>query len=67
MRREQIKVMFVASYFDVSKVKRVADKTGARPVVVALAVEGQDDMKTYFDQFDIWIGSLTKAFAELEG
>ena len=50
-----------------TEVRRVTEMTGAKPVVVALAVDGQEDMKTFFDQFDIWIGSLVKAFAELEG
>jgi len=36
-------------------------------VVVALAVEGQKGMDTFFDQYDVWIGALVEAFAELGG
>lgn len=66
MQREHIKVVLAANYFDVEKVRRVTEKTGAKPVVVALVVGGQENMTTFFDQFDIWIGSLVKAFAELD-
>ena len=66
MKRENIKVMFVANYFDVGKVKRVAEKTGAVPVVVGLAVGGQKEIKTFFDQFDVWLKALNQAFAKVQ-
>jgi len=66
MKREQVKVMLVANYFDISKVKRVAEKTGAIAVVVSLAVDGDPEMKTFFDQFDIWISDLNAAFAKAD-
>jgi zinc/manganese transport system substrate-binding protein len=61
MKRDHIKTVLAANYFDVQKVKRVTEMTGAKPVVVALAVDGQPEMKTFFDQFDIWIDALNKA------
>ena len=67
MRRDQIKVVLAANYFDQGKVRRVTEKTGARPIVVALAVDGQEGMDTYFSQFDIWIGSLVEAFSAADG
>lgn len=66
MRREDVKVVLAANYFDAGKVKRVTEKTNARPVVVALSVDGQEGMNTFFDQYNIWIGALVKAFAEVE-
>lgn len=67
MQREHVEVVLAANYFDIGKVKRVTEKTGARMVVVALAVDGQDNMRTFFDQFDIWIAELNKAFGEARG
>ncbi|MBN2495487.1 MAG: zinc ABC transporter substrate-binding protein [Deltaproteobacteria bacterium] len=63
MRREKITVVLAANYFDIGKVERVTEMTGAKPVVVALSVDGQPEMKTFFDQFDIWLDALNAAFA----
>ncbi len=65
MQEENIKVMLAASYFDVAKVKLVADKSGAVPVITGLAVGGQDGMDSFFDQFDIWISSLVEAYRQV--
>ncbi len=64
MKREGIEIVLAANYFDINKVERVTEMTGAEPVVVALAVGGQPEMKTFFDQFDIWIDTLLEAFGE---
>ena len=64
MKREKIKVVLAANYFDQAKVKRVTEMTEAMPVVVALATYGQKDMNTYFDMYDVWIRELVKALAE---
>ena len=66
IRREGIRVVLAANYFDHGKIRRVTERTGATPVVVALSVEGQEGMETFFDQFDIWIESLLKAMQEVE-
>jgi len=62
MQREEIKIVLSANYFNVAKVRRVTEKTHAIPVVVGLAVDGQEEMDTFFDQFDIWIDELVSAF-----
>lgn len=64
MKRENIRVVLAANYFDQAKVKRVTEMSGAQPVVVALAVYGQKDMNTYFAMFDVWIRELVKALAD---
>jgi ABC-type Zn uptake system ZnuABC Zn-binding protein ZnuA len=64
IRREKIQVVFTANYFDMAKVKRVTEMTGAKPVVVALAAYGQKDMSGFFEQFDVWLRELTKAFGQ---
>ena len=61
MNEQDIEVLLAANYFDAGKVQRVAEQTGAVPVIIALAVGGQDGMDTFFDQFDIWIDSLVAA------
>lgn len=64
MKERNIRVMLVANYFDMGKVKTVARKTGATPVMVALGPGGQKGMNSFFDQFDIWIDELLAAFAQ---
>ena len=66
MKRENIQIVLAANYFDIGKVRRVTEKTGSMPVVVGLAVDGQDDMKTFFDQFDIWIRELVNGFQQVD-
>jgi len=63
MRKMKIKVLLASNYFDVGKVRRVANKVNATPVIMALAPGGEKGMDTFFDQFDIWISRLVKAFA----
>jgi zinc/manganese transport system substrate-binding protein len=58
MRREKVRVLLAANYFDTGKVKFAAEKAGATPVIVALACGGEPGMQTFFDQFDIWIRRL---------
>ncbi|MCP4674471.1 MAG: zinc ABC transporter substrate-binding protein [Deltaproteobacteria bacterium] len=67
MKKSNIKVMLAANYFDVGKVKTVANRVGATPVVIALAPGGEKGMNNFFDQFDIWLDRLTKAFAKVSG
>jgi ABC-type Zn uptake system ZnuABC Zn-binding protein ZnuA len=62
MKQGKIKVMLAANYFDVGKVKNVATKVGAEPVVVALAPGGEKGMKSFSDMFDIWISRLISAY-----
>jgi ABC-type Zn uptake system ZnuABC Zn-binding protein ZnuA len=66
MRAQHIGVMWAENYFDVGKVRKVANKVGAVPVIVALAPGGQPGMKTFFDQFDIWIRDLNQAFQQAD-
>jgi zinc/manganese transport system substrate-binding protein len=66
MRKLNIKVMWAENYFDVGQVRKVAEKVGAVPVIVALGPGGQPDMKTFFDQFDVWIRELNRAFQQVE-
>jgi ABC-type Zn uptake system ZnuABC Zn-binding protein ZnuA len=62
MQKEHIKVLLASNYFDVGKVRSVADRVGAEPVIVALAPGGERGMDDFFDMFDIWISRLNGAF-----
>jgi zinc/manganese transport system substrate-binding protein len=66
MKELNVKVMLVANYFDISRVRKVSDKVDAIPVIVGLAPGGQDGMNTFFDQFDIWIEELNQAFKQAD-
>jgi zinc/manganese transport system substrate-binding protein len=66
MRAMHIKVMWAENYFDVAQVKKVAEKVGAIPVIVALGPGGQAGMNNFFDMFDIWIRELNRAFAQVK-
>lgn len=61
MKKNNIKVMLAAGYFDVGKVRSVAKRVGASPVIISLAPGGEKGMDTFFDQFDIWLDRLVKA------
>ena len=65
MRAMHIRVMWAENYFDVAQVKKVAEKVGAIPVIVALGPGGQPGMNNFFDMFDIWIRELNRAFAKV--
>jgi ABC-type Zn uptake system ZnuABC Zn-binding protein ZnuA len=66
MRAMNIRVMWAENYFDVAQVRKVAEKVGAIPVIVALAPGGQPGMNNFFDMFDIWIRELNQAFAQVK-
>jgi len=58
MRTRGIEVILAADYFDPRKVETVAQRAGARAVIVPLAVDGD-----YFQLVDRWVGSMAEAFA----
>ena len=66
MKELNVKVMLVANYFDISRVRKVADKVGATAVIVGLAPGGQEGINNFFDQFDVWIVELNKAFKQTD-
>jgi ABC-type Zn uptake system ZnuABC Zn-binding protein ZnuA len=63
MKTQNIDVMLAANYFDVGKVRKVADKVGATAVVVPLSPEPGSKVETFLDQFDYWLDNLNAAFA----
>jgi zinc/manganese transport system substrate-binding protein len=61
MRNQGIDVLLAANYFDGSKVRAVARRAGATPVIVPLQ-PGGDDTTSYFDLVDTWVARLAAAF-----
>ncbi len=61
MKKQEIKIVLAANYFDQKKVESVASKTGAEAVIVPLYVEGTKEVKTYFQLVDYWVEQLLAA------
>jgi len=61
MRERKIKILISANYFDEQKVRTVADRVGADPVIVPLYVGGAEGVDDYFALVDHWIDGLLAA------
>jgi ABC-type Zn uptake system ZnuABC Zn-binding protein ZnuA len=61
MRTRRIRVILAANYFDEQKIRTVADRVGAVPVIVPLYVGGAPGTDDYFRLVDNWTGGLAAA------
>jgi zinc/manganese transport system substrate-binding protein len=61
MRERNIRIILAANYFDQQKVKTVADRTGAKAIVVPLYVGGAPGVDDYFQLVDYWTDRLVGA------
>jgi len=61
MRERHIRIVLAANYFDQQKVRTVAEKTGAKAVIVPLYVGGAPGADDYFKLVDLWVDSLLRA------
>ncbi|UCF18507.1 MAG: zinc ABC transporter substrate-binding protein [Gemmatimonadota bacterium] len=66
MRDESIPVILAANYYSRSQVDRVAERTGARAVVVPEHVAGAEGVDDYFQLVDAWVSALADAFLALD-
>ncbi len=66
MRKNKVKVLLAANYFDENKVKTICDKVGAEPVIVPMFVNGAPGTENVFKLIDLWINKLNEAFAKVE-
>jgi ABC-type Zn uptake system ZnuABC Zn-binding protein ZnuA len=66
MRREKIRVIVAANYFDEGHVREIAGRVGAKAVIVPLFTEGSPEVRTYPELMDHLIGSLVRAFSETD-
>ena len=61
MRERKISIVLAANYFDHRKVKAVAAKVNAEPVIVPIYVGGAPGVDDYFQLVDCWIENLLSA------
>jgi len=54
------------NYYDRSQVMDVAQRTGAKAVIVPSNTSGQAGVNTYFDLMNLWITGLGQAFGAKE-
>jgi ABC-type Zn uptake system ZnuABC Zn-binding protein ZnuA len=66
MRKNEVKVLFAANYFDENKVRAICDKVGAEPVIVPMFVDGAPGTENVFKLIDFWISKLNEAFANVK-
>ncbi len=64
MRQRNIRIILAANYFDEQKTNSIADKTGAKAVIVPLFVGGARGLDDYFQLVDHWTDALTQAVEE---
>jgi zinc/manganese transport system substrate-binding protein len=65
MRQRKVPVLFASNYFDRKQIERVAERTGARAVIVPENTDGAPGVDTYFDLVNTWVGSLTAGFRDV--
>jgi zinc/manganese transport system substrate-binding protein len=65
MRERKVPVLFASNYFDRKQIQRVAERTGAKPVIVPENTAGAPGVDTYFDLMNTWVTSLATAFKEV--
>jgi zinc/manganese transport system substrate-binding protein len=62
MKERKIPVLFASNYFDRNQIQQVAEKTGARAVVVPENTQGAPGVETYFDLMNAWVNGLAAGF-----
>lgn len=62
MKARHVPALFASNYFSRSQVTQVADRTGAKAVVVPENTNGAPGVDTYFDLMNNWITNLTAAY-----
>ncbi len=64
MRRQKIRMILAANYFDEQKIRTVANRVNAIPVIVPLYVGGAKGIDDYFLLVDCWVDGLLAAAKE---
>ncbi len=62
MRKNNVKVVLAANYFDEKKVTDICNKVGAVPVIVPIYVNGAPGTEDVFKLVNLWITKLNEAF-----
>jgi len=66
MRERDIELILAANYFDEQKIRTVASRVDAEPVIVPLYVGGSEGVETYSDLVDLWVRELLEAARKKE-
>ncbi len=61
MRVRQVKILLSANYFDEQKIRTVAGRVDAEPVIVPLYVGGAPGADDYFELVDYWVDGILAA------
>jgi ABC-type Zn uptake system ZnuABC Zn-binding protein ZnuA len=64
IRNEEIRVILTANYFDPAKPEIIAERTGARVVIVPMGSGGEAGVDDYETLLSTWIDRLVGAFEE---
>jgi len=62
MREKKIEVLLSTNYYDRNQVLEVAQRTGAKAVIVPSNTGGGSGATTYFDLMNSWVSELSRAF-----
>ena len=62
MREHHIQVLLSTNYYDHNQVLEVAQRTGAKAVIVPSNTNGAPGINTYFDLMNLWLTELARAF-----
>jgi zinc/manganese transport system substrate-binding protein len=65
MQEQKIPVLFASNYFDRKQIERVAERTGARAVIVPENTQGAPGVNTYLDLVSSWINGLAAAYHDV--
>jgi len=62
MKEHKIPALFASNYFDRKQIQTVAERTGAKAVIVSENAGGMPGVNTYIDLVSSWIRGLTAVF-----
>ncbi|MEA2722364.1 MAG: zinc/manganese transport system substrate-binding protein [Gemmatimonadales bacterium] len=65
MRQRKVPVLFASNYFDRKQIEQVAERTGARAVIVPENTSGAPGVDSYFDLVNTWVSSLAAGFRDV--
>jgi zinc/manganese transport system substrate-binding protein len=65
MKQRKIPVLFASNYFDRKQIQQVAERTGAKAVIVPENTQGAPGVNTYFDLVNTWVSGLVNAFHDV--
>ena len=58
----ETQAIFASNYFDRNQIRQVAERTGARAVIVPENTGGAPGVNTYFDLLNTWVSGLAAGF-----